>query len=491
MKKLVLLLVPLALFAQVEIDTVIRLPGHAKDGCFIPELNELCVRYEYWDSPLVYDSSAFFMLNGSTYQLRARIPVPLQGDADYAWNWRRQKLYVVSKSHPESTLVLDTAGDSILRWLTVTPEFKTLTYVSDVDRIYKPANETLFVFDCAADTIVDRVLPTSPGYGSAFATWDSVGRKLYLGMCWLGYPPLMGVYDYVADSFTKVIDVSAIDAWQPDAMVINYRGRRGCIADHQVEPLRITDVGILDLDSDSLLCTVPAGINNGMLRQVASDERDGKIYIAGCHIDGGHPDTLFVYDCATDSVVKKLEYARTGSGALATCWVPWSNRLYISYCNGRNDTSLVVIDCNTDSIVTRLALGSRWSRSIELDPVHQRIFVIGADSGTIHVLRDVGYGIAETPADGQRPQSTLQARPTQGGYEVKYSVASPCRIDLSVYDLMGREVRQLVAEVQSAGQHSVVWNRSDHSGAVVARGVYFIRLDSPGFSSVKKAVVTR
>jgi hypothetical protein len=484
----------MALFAQVEIDTVIRLPGHAKDGCFIPELNEFWVRYEYWDSPLVYDSSAFLVLDGATYQLRSRIPVPSRGDADYAWNWRRQKLYVASNSHPESTLVLDAAGDSILRWLTVTPEFHNNRYVSDVDRLYKPARETLFVFDCAADTIVSRVVtPVSGGYGMGYATLDSVGRKLYVGMSnWpVGVPALMGVYDYVADSFTKLIDVSAIDALQPDAMVINHRGRRGCIADHQVEPLRITDVGILDLNSDSLLCTVPAGINNGMLRQVASDERDGKIYIAGCHIDGGHPCTLFVYDCATDSVVSKLEYARTGSGALATCWVPWSNRLYISYTNGWDDTSLVVIDCDTDSIVTRLALGSRWSRSIQLDPVHQRIFVIGADSGTIHVLRDVGYGIAETPTDGQPPQSTLQAWPAQGGYEVEYSVASPCRIDLAVYDLMGREVRKLVAEKQSAGQHSIVWNRTDRGGAAVAPGVYFILLDTPGFRAVKKAVVAR
>jgi len=60
-------------------------------------------------------------------------------------------------------------------------------------------------------------------------------------------------------------------------------------------------------------------------------------------------------------------------------------------------------------------------------------------------------------------------------------------VDLSVYDLMGREVRRLVAEKQSAGQHSVVWNCLDLHGNRAARGVYFIRLDTPGFRSVKKA----
>jgi flagellar hook assembly protein FlgD len=64
-------------------------------------------------------------------------------------------------------------------------------------------------------------------------------------------------------------------------------------------------------------------------------------------------------------------------------------------------------------------------------------------------------------------------------------------VDLSVYDLMGREARCLVAERQSAGQHSVVWNCQDRDGKRAARGVYFIRLDTPGFRSVKKTVLAR
>ena len=60
-----------------------------------------------------------------------------------------------------------------------------------------------------------------------------------------------------------------------------------------------------------------------------------------------------------------------------------------------------------------------------------------------------------------------------------------------MYDLMGREVRHLVAEEQPAGQHNAVWNCTDRSGAAVARGVYFVRLDASGSTDVKKAVVTR
>jgi len=78
---------------------------------------------------------------------------------------------------------------------------------------------------------------------------------------------------------------------------------------------------------------------------------------------------------------------------------------------------------------------------------------------------------------------------TSDGFDVRYSVASPCGVDLSIYDLMGREVRRLVAEKQSAGQHSAVWDCKGRDGKSVARGVYFVRLDTPGFRSVQKAVV--
>ena len=485
-KKLILLLVPLSLFAQVVVDTVIRLPEWLNDGCFMPEINKLCVTGE----------SAFYILDCSTYQVRARIPMPRRLSlTHYTWNWRRQKLYV-SCSRPESTLVLDATGDSILRWLTVSPEFHVSTYVSDVDRLYKPANETLDVFDCSTDTVVRRVLPTDPRYGFGYATSDSVGRKLYVGMCNLGSPPLMGVYDYVNDSFTKVMDVSAISALQPVAMVINSRGRRACIADNQVEPLVLTNVGIADLEHDSFLRTLPATIEHGLFRQVASDERDGKIYIASSDGKITTPDSLWVYDCATDSVARKVEYVRGGYGALCIRWVPWSNRLYLGCHMDMDhqtlDTSIVVVDCKTDSIIERLPMGHWGPRSIQLDPVRQRVFIIGADSGTIHVLRDTGYaGVAESPSAHVTPRRNAEAHVVIGynGIEVEYQLPAAARVRATLHDAVGRQASVLDIGVQEPGTHRLSWNQ-DGEGRRLASGAYFVLLDM-GQEQARLKVVVR
>ena len=55
----------------------------------------------------------------------------------------------------------------------------------------------------------------------------------------------------------------------------------------------------------------------------------------------------------------------------------------------------------------------------------------------------------------------------------------------------GQTVRTPAGGFQRAGSYSVSWDSRDSRGRQVPRGVYFYRLDAPGFRSVKKAVVAR
>jgi hypothetical protein len=167
-KKLLLVLVPLTVFAQVEIDTVIRLPVWLRPGVFLGDLNKLYICSN--------DYSQFLVVDCSTYQLKTQIPVRGDGEYRYSYNWRRQKLYVTFGEGPESTLVIDAAGDSVLRWLTVYREFRNDVYLSDLDVRFKPAVDTLYEYECDADTIIRR-WPIHCTY----ASWDSVDHKLYVG----------------------------------------------------------------------------------------------------------------------------------------------------------------------------------------------------------------------------------------------------------------------------------------------------------------------
>jgi DNA-binding beta-propeller fold protein YncE len=448
-----------------------------RGGFYIPELNKLYVT----------GTDGYIVVNCSTYQVKTQIPART-GLARFAWNRLGRKLYITCNPRPDSTMVVDAVADTIIGWLHVCQEVNELAYLSDIDQLYKPAVETLYAFDGAADSVVRR---RTLGGLNTNASWDSADSKLYVGQ---GDHKRIYVYNYVADSVLKVIDVSAVTAVQPDALLFNNACRRAYVAPFQVEPWD-SNVGIVDTERDTLVGVLPVRIWSGLDAQVAVDENDDKVYLADNDTYVNTPDTLWVVDCATDSILRKVEYEHRGQGAWPIRWVPWSNRLYrvIHQPDTAHYSSLAVLDCGTDSlIVPAMLLNDGYIDDIQLDPVRQRVFVIGVDSSDVYVLRDTGYGgVADAKPAGPRSASGLHVQMMPGWFDVRYSVASQCRIDLSVYDLMGREVRRLVAEKQSAGQHSVVWNCQDLSGQPVPRGVYFVRLDTPGFSDVKKAVVAR
>jgi hypothetical protein len=467
MKRLLFVLVPLTVFAQFEVDTIIRFPVGLREGAYLQDLNKLYLSSMGHDQYLVLDCS--------TYQVKAEIPVEGAAFYHYSYNWRRQKLYVAFNEGPESTLVIDAVGDSVLRWLTAFREWESDAYLSDLDVRFKPAVDSLYEYECDADTIIRR-WPIQ----STCASWDSVDRKLYIGQ---GLLKKLYVYDYLADSCVKVIDVSATHASVPDGCVFSHTYPRAYVS-HAGYTMASGHVGVVDTQRDTLLRVIPAEIGERLFQQVAIDDRDGKAYITG------YPDTMWVVDCATDSVLKKFACGNGGDAEVCMRWVPWSNRIYLIYYLW-GDRKLAIIDCNTDSVImSGVSLGHCYD--IQLDPVRQRIFVVGADSYNIWVLRDTGYeGVAEAKPAGPRLASGLQVQPASGGFDLSYSITSPCRVDLSVYDLTGREVRRLVAEGQSAGEHRVFWNCGDSVGNPVPPGVYLIHLDTPGFRSVKKAVVVR
>jgi hypothetical protein len=70
---------------------------------------------------------------------------------------------------------------------------------------------------------------------------------------------------------------------------------------------------------------------------------------------------------------------------------------------------------------------------------------------------------------------------------VHFGVPQQGRVQVLLYDVTGRRVRQLADRVFPAGEHVLQWDGSDDAGAHVARGVYFVRSNLPG--DAKRVVV--
>ena len=102
----------------------------------------------------------------------------------------------------------------------------------------------------------------------------------------------------------------------------------------------------------------------------------------------------------------------------------------------------------------------------------------------------------EEPAPETPPHvnALLQNRPNPFNPEtvIPYSIAIRGRVEIRVFDIMGRSVRTLVDRVEAAGIHIVRWNGKTDGGARAATGVYFYRITYPsGEFSAKKLMILR
>ena len=77
---------------------------------------------------------------------------------------------------------------------------------------------------------------------------------------------------------------------------------------------------------------------------------------------------------------------------------------------------------------------------------------------------------------------------------IRYTVGGgqgPIHTSLKIYDILGRRVKTLVNEAQTVGTYEVSWDGKDEQGKEIASGIYFYRLETPGFSQTKKMLLLK
>jgi hypothetical protein len=74
---------------------------------------------------------------------------------------------------------------------------------------------------------------------------------------------------------------------------------------------------------------------------------------------------------------------------------------------------------------------------------------------------------------------------------IKYAVPKESFVEISIYDILGQKVRTLVAETQTAGFKSVMWNGISENGNSVGSGMYIYRMIAGDFVATRKLVIVK
>ena len=66
------------------------------------------------------------------------------------------------------------------------------------------------------------------------------------------------------------------------------------------------------------------------------------------------------------------------------------------------------------------------------------------------------------------------------------------RVNITVYDILGRNIKTLINEQQSIGRYRVKWNGRDQNDVPVSSGIYFVNLmTNSGRTETKKIMLMR
>ncbi|MDZ7315892.1 MAG: T9SS type A sorting domain-containing protein [candidate division KSB1 bacterium] len=74
---------------------------------------------------------------------------------------------------------------------------------------------------------------------------------------------------------------------------------------------------------------------------------------------------------------------------------------------------------------------------------------------------------------------------------IPYRLLENGAVRIEINDLLGRRIRRLIDEEQTAGEHRVVWNGRDDRGQEVPPGVYFCIMRFKDKESLQRMILIR
>jgi len=168
-----------------------------------------------------------------------------------------------------------------------------------------------------------------------------------------------------------------------------------------------------------------------------------------------------------------------------------------SYGSGNNDMYIVKLDPNLGScenLVDQSITSGSWGTAesqipniISSAPVVNSHTPITATGGTLTTICGV-VGLSNINSGIPDYFYLEQNYPNPFNPSTKISFNLPVSgfTTLKVYDIMGREVSELISNDLHAGSHSVTFNGED-----LASGIYYYRLESGGNVAVKKMLLVK
>ncbi|MCE9627963.1 MAG: T9SS type A sorting domain-containing protein, partial [Candidatus Eisenbacteria bacterium] len=147
------------------------------------------------------------------------------------------------------------------------------------------------------------------------------------------------------------------------------------------------------------------------------------------------------------------------------------------------------LDSNTftESVVLTPGIGEAYTPTL-VGPDGQ---VYAINNATLFAVGALNAGVDPGPRATRIGLAFAGRNPSPGGTRLRYTLPVAAEVALDVLDVTGRYVATVSQGAAAAGEHTVIWNGRDASGARADAGLYFARLRVGGETRTLKLVLAR
>jgi len=116
--------------------------------------------------------------------------------------------------------------------------------------------------------------------------------------------------------------------------------------------------------------------------------------------------------------------------------------------------------------------------------------VVSDEAGGFNHLNDVfATGLIPLPEAIKLKQS--YPNPFNPATHIPYELPQSALVRLTIYNVLGQQVKVLREERQTAGYHQALWDGTDQVGRSVSTGIYFVHFEADDFVGIQKVMLLK
>ena len=169
----------------------------------------------------------------------------------------------------------------------------------------------------------------------------------------------------------------------------------------------------------------------------------------------------------------------------------WTN----SFGNGNYDVWLIKTDSQGNEEWNQTLGGSDFDRGYSVQQTTDGEYIItgwtksfgnGNDDAWLIKVENPLVEIGESFIPNVFALHQNYPNPFNPVTSLRYDLPEDGLVNITIYDMMGRVVSNLVSSQQNAGYKSVQWNATNDKGASVSAGIYLYTIQAGDYSQTKK-----